>query len=228
MHLLRRRPPQLMRLPSGQLGQLPGAVVQALPPPPPTSAGHLDTQFADLFSAESAEADRAAPSANKNLVAELLRAVRRANITAGPPGHIRPPIWSEPVDLSTTVVVPAAVGPYQVALTFTCPDGYWTRIEQYGVTVQDPAYSYNGSILWAFQIAGERQPFGLSDWGEQRGSMVFPRKTVMLVQQQQVMQMLVRRATPVGASQTVQMGFRGWAWRLRNNYEGTQAGVTAY
>ena len=200
----------------------------ALAPPPATSSGHQYTGFADQVAAESAEAQRAAPSATKNLVAELLKALRRSNITAGPPAFVRPHIWSDPIDLSATVSVPAAVGPYQIAVQFAVPDGYWARIEQYGVTVQDPAYTYNGSILWAFQVQGAFVPQGLTGWGEQRGSMVFPRKTFILGQQQQIINMLVRRATPVGSAQTVQMGFRGWTWRLRNNYEGTQAGVTAY
>jgi hypothetical protein len=200
----------------------------ALPPPPATSAGHQDTQFADLFSAQSAEAQQAAPSATKNLVAELLKALRRSNITAGPPAFVRPHIWSDPIDLSATVVVPAAAGQYQIAVQFVVPDGYWARIEQYGVTVQDAGYTYNGSILWAFQVQGAFVPQGLTGWGEQRGSMVFPRKTFILGEQQQIINMLVKRAVTVGAPQTVQMGFRGWTWRLRNNYEGTQAGVTAY
>jgi hypothetical protein len=217
-------PPSMM---PGQ-GMQPGTIVQALPPPPPTSAGHLFTGFADQVSAEATEAQNAAPSATKNLVAELLKALRRSNITAGPPAFVRPHIWSDPIDLSATVSVPAAVGPYQIAVQFVVPDGYWARIEQYGVTVQDPAYTYNGSILWAFQVQGAFVPQGLTGWGEQRGSMVFPRKTFILGEQQQIINMLVRRATPVGSPQTVQMGFRGWTWRLRNNYEGTQAGVTAY
>jgi hypothetical protein len=211
--------PAQMQPPSGPI---------ALPPPPATSSGHQQTQFADLFSAQSAEAQQAAPSATKNLMAELLKALRRTNITAGPPAFVRPHIWSDPIDLSASVVVPAAVGPYQIAVQFVVPDGYWARIEQYGVTVQDPAYTYNGSILWAFQVQGAFVPQGLTGWGEQRGSMVFPRKTFILGEQQQIINMLVRRATVVGAPQTVQMGFRGWTWRLRNNYEGTQAGVTAY
>ena len=206
----------------------PGTIVQALPPPPATSSGHLFTNWADEASAQASEAQQAAPSATKNLVGELLKALRRTNITAGPPAFVRPHIWSDPIDLSATVSVPAAAGPYQIAVQFTVPDGYWARIEQYGVTVQDPTYTYNGSILWAFQVQGAFVPQGLTGWGEQRGSMVFPRKTFILGQQQQIINMLVRRATPVGSAQTVQMGFRGWTWRLRNNYEGTQAGVTAY
>ncbi len=131
--------------------------------------------------------------------------------------------------MSGQVSLGAAVSAYQTVVSFTCPPGRWARIEQYGVNVLDPAYTYDGSILWAFRgPQGNYLDQGMSNWGEQRGSMVFPRKTVIILQEEQTLNFQVRRAVAAGGAQTVQMGFRGWTWRLRNNYEGTQASVTAY
>lgn len=154
---------------------------------------------------------------------------RRTNITAGMPAHIRPPVWNNPVDVSSTVTVPAAVNDYQVAVTFRIPAGHGLRVEQYGVNVLDPAYTYDGSILWAFRVDGRLLDQGMSDWGEQRGSMIFPRKTTIVEWREEVnVDFMVRRAVVAGAPQNVQMGFRGWTWSKRNNYEGTQSSVTAY
>lgn len=186
------------------------------------------TLFADEDSFQGAQAQRQAPSADKGITSELLQAVRRFNITAAPPAHIRPPIWQNPLDLSVTVTVPGAVGQNIVGVTYTVPKGYWARIEQYGVNVQDATYTYNGSLLWSFLKNGVPYGQGLSGWGEQRGSMVYPSKTTIVLQQGDIIQFDVQRAVIHTGSQTVQMCIRGWAWRLRNNYEGTQASVTAY
>ena len=211
------------------LGAPTGAVViRALPPPPPTSAGPRTAQFADLFAAQQAEIVSKMPTPAKELGAELMNLLRRTNITAGLPAHIRPPVWNDPIDLSATVTVPAAVGPYVTAVSFTVPAGHWARIEQYGVNVLDPSYTYDGSILWAMRVNGRMLDQGMSDWGEQRGTMIFPRKTTFLAYEEQNIDMMVRRAVAAGGAQDVQMGFRGWTWRLRNNYECTQASVVTY
>lgn len=203
-------------------------MVYALPPPPPTSSGPITTQFADEFAFDQAVRERNTSTPEKNLANEMLRLFRRVAFTAAPPAHIRPHIWSDPIDLSAQVTVPAAVqANYVAAVSFTCPPGRWARIEQYGVNVLDPAYTYDGSILWAFRLQGRFLDQGMSNWGEQRGTMVFPRKTVIIVQEGQTIDFMVKRAV-AAAEQDVQMGFRGWTWRLRNNYEGTQASVTAY
>ncbi len=204
-------------------------VVRALPPPPPTSAGPRSTQFADLFAAQQAQIVNAMPTPAKELATELMNLMRRTNITAGLPAHIRPPVWNDPIDLSATVEVPAAVqADYVTAVSFTVPPGHWARIEQYGVNVLDPAYTYDGSILWAMRVNGRFLDQGMTDWGEQRGTMIFPRKTTFLAYEEQNIDFMVKRAVAAGAPQDVQMGFRGWTWRLRNNYEGTQASVTAF
>lgn len=171
------------------------------------------------------------PTYVDQLVHALVKASRQLVITAAPPANVRPTVWSEPVDLTTTFVVPAAAGPYQTAITFEVPAGYGARIEQYGVEVDDPAYTYNGDILWGFRKNGRMLDLGMSDWGEQRGSMIYPRKTAINMDSQgnnrDQLQFMVKRAVAGGGTYTVRMNFRGWAWRKRNAYEGTQSAVTA-
>jgi len=189
----------------------------------------MSTMFADEAAFQAGVKARNTVTPESKMATELLRRARAVNLTAAPPAHIRPTVWSDSVDLSASIVVPAAVQANPVvAVTFTVPDGRWARIEQYGVNVLDEAYTYDGSILFYFRQRGRFLDQGMSAWGEQRGTMVFPRKTVIIVQEGETIEFMVRRAVAAGAPQTVQMGFRGWTWRLRNNYEGTQASVTAY
>lgn len=215
--------PVLAQIPPRRISRLAGLGDTVDPTPLPAQ-----TLFASEDAFQQAQMARQAPSKDKSITGELLQAVRRFNITAAPPAHIRPTVWSTAIDLSGTLSLGTAVNAYTPVVSYTCPKGYWARIEQYGVNVQDPAYTYNGSILWAFLQAGAFLGSGMSNWGEQRGSMVYPSKTAIILQQGQLLQFSVRRATTAGAAQTIQMCFRGWAWRLRNNYEGTQASVTAY
>ncbi len=159
----------------------------------------------------------------------LVEQARTTNLTAAPPAHIKPHIWSEPVDQSHSLTIPnGGAGPYQTVCSFTTPPGRWARIEHYGVQVVAPTYTYDGELLWAFFLDGRKLDLGMSDWGEQRGSMVFMRQTVILMNNEDItLEFKVRRAT-AGAERVVQMAFRGWTYRLRNNYEGTQGSVTAY
>lgn len=173
------------------------------------------------------------PTESQEMVGSLVKMARRLVITAAPPAHIRPTVWSNPIDLSARVSVAGAVSPtYTDVLTFRCPEGYGARIEQYGVDVQDPAYGYDGSLLWAFKKNGALIDQGMSEWGDQRGSTQYPRKTVIildsLVNGGDLLTFCVRRAVFAGAPQFVVMNMRGWTWRKRNTYEGTQGATTAY
>lgn len=219
-HLVMRRP---------ATGTIVGRV-QAMPPPPSRISAHLETEFADKFAFDQAQAKRHQVSPATNLARALVESARNANITAAPPAHIKPHIWSEPVDQSNTVVIAAgAPTAYQTVCTFTTPPGRWARIEHYGVQVVDPAYTYDGEILWAFRLNGRFLDQGMMDWGEQRGSMVFMRQTVILMNNEDVtLDFMVKRAVAGVTARTVQMAMRGWTYRLRNNYEGTQGSVTAY
>jgi hypothetical protein len=210
-----------------------GQVVQvayADPPPPQYVRGPMTTQYSDVYAADQAQIARNTVTNEKLLVQELLRAARGFNVTVAPPAHIKPHIWSEPVDQSAQVVVAAgAVSAFQTVCTFTTPPGRWARIEHYGVLCTDPAYTYDGELLWAFRLNGRLLDQGMSNWGEQRGDMVFMRPTVILMNNEGIkLDFMVRRAVAGINARTVQMAFRGWTYRLRNNYEGTQGSVTAY
>ena len=163
------------------------------------------------------------------LVDALLQKVKRLQITAAPPANVRPTVWSQPLDLSAQVTVPAVVGPYATAVRFAVPKGYGARIEQYGLNVTNLAYPYDGTLLWAFRKNGTQfLGNGMSDWGEQRGSMVYPRKTAITLMPNDSLEFLVRRALAPGPAYQVQMGFRGWLFLLRNTNLGTQAVATSY
>jgi hypothetical protein len=163
------------------------------------------------------------------LVDALLKQVRHLAITAAPPANVRPTAWSQSIDLSSTIAVAAVVGNYAPAVTLTIPKGYTARIEQYGVHVTNPAYTYDGTLLWAFRKNGSQLlGFGMSNWGEQRGSMVFPRKVAITLMPNDTLEFMVRRALLPGPAYQVQMGFRGWLTPMRNTNLGTQAVATTY
>ncbi len=225
-------PPHPVRFPllRPAVGQVLPVHVHAIAPPPQYVSRKLHTQFADVYAADQAEQARHEITAPQILARELVKEVRNVALTAAPPAHIKPHIWSEPVDQSHSVTIPggAVATPYQTVCSFTTPPGRWARIEHYGVQVVDPAYTYNGELLWGFRLNGRFLDQGLTNWGEQRGSMVFMRQTVILMNNEDVtLDFMVKRAT-AGPDRLVQMAFRGWTYRLRNNYEGTQGSVTAY
>ncbi len=209
-------------------GQVVGSA-QAIAPPPQYVSRKLHTQYADVFAADQAQAERHRYTPAKEIAAALVAEIRTTNITAAPPAHIKPHIWSEPVDQSHTITIPAGpAGAYQTVCSFTTPPGRWARIEHYGVQVVDPAYNYDGELLWGFRLDGRYLDQGLTNWGEQRGSMVFMRQVVILMNNEDItLDFQVKRAV-AGEERVVQMAFRGWTYRLRNNYEGTQGSVTAY
>lgn len=177
---------------------------------------------------DQAEAYARPPGPPDHILTRIMSWLQTANITVSPPAHIRPIIWSQPVDLSARVSVPAAVGNYVTAISFTAPPGRSVRISGYGVEVQDAAYTYDGSILWRLRKNGHPLDDGLSDWGEQRGSLQIPRKTFIILNEDDTVEFQVRRAVVAGAPQNVDMALVGWTWLLRNNYEGTASSVTAF
>lgn len=156
----------------------------------------------------------------------LSQLVQNTNITAGLPAHVQPPLWSDPVDLSARVTVPAAVGQYQNVISYKVPPGRWARISAYGVNVLDPAYTYDGSLLWRITVNGNPVPT-LGDWGIQRGSIVQPRSTVITLREDWILGFDVRRAVVAAGTTAVDMCIIGWAWRYRFNYEGTKNVLTA-
>lgn len=160
------------------------------------------------------------------LVNQIAALFRNTNITASLPAHAAPMLWSDPVDLSGQVSLGAGVSGYQTVLSFTAPDGRWARIDGYGVDV-DGGYTYDGSILWRIRLNGQNVQ-SLYDWGEHRGTIIQPRKTIIVVPQGQTVDFQVRRAVASGGANLVTMAMVGWTWRLRRNDEGTKAAITAY
>lgn len=213
---------------------VPGVVgrVVGLPPPPPVQGVRPRggwTEPADVYAADQAQMRREHPSDVDLQAHALMRALRRVNITAGPPAHIKPHIWSEPVDQSGQVTLAAAIIPYQTVCSFRTPPGRIARMTHYGVNVTDPNYQYDGTLRWRFRLNGRILDLGMANFIEQRGSMVFMRPTVIIMKNENdLLEFQVERAIAGADPYTVQMCFRGWTIRLRNNYEGTQASVTAY
>jgi hypothetical protein len=195
----------------------------------PASPGGLQTRFADEQAFVEEQQRRHTHTPEDSMADALMRMIRYTSITAAPPAHIRPTVWSDSVDLSGSASVAAAVGAYTTVVSFTVPDGRGARIEQYGVNVLTAGYPYDGSLLWRFLKNGSPLDLGMSDWGEQRGSMVFPRKTVITLEARDKLFFQVKRAAlTTGGVLSVQMGFRGWIWRKRNSMRGTQGSTTAY
>ncbi len=163
----------------------------------------------------------------KFLMKELAQLWKQTNLTASLPAYNAPHIWSTPVDLTATVVVPLAVQPaYVTAVSYTVPPGRRAVIQGYGVDVQDPAYTYDGSILWRIQHNGLNVQT-LADWGEHRGSLNKPRPTFIPLMEGDTVTLQVRRAVAAAGAQNVAVALNGWTWRPRYNYEGTKVGVTA-
>jgi hypothetical protein len=170
------------------------------------------------------------------LLQQLAALIQNTNITVSQPAHNEPNLWSTPVDLSGSVVVPAVVGDYTTVLSYQAQPGRWARINGYGVDVISPAnYTYDGSLLWRIRKNGIVVQT-LGDWGEHRGSVIRPRETFILLNGDNGQSneggdrvtFEVRRAVAAGQPATVHMALTGYTWRPRNNYEGTRAGTTAY
>ena len=158
---------------------------------------------------------------------KFIQWTRNTNFTASLPAHSKPMLWSEPVDLSENYTLPAAVNvDYTDVISYTAPQGRWARIDGYGVEV-DGAFTYDDSILWRIAVSGLNIPT-LYDWGQQRGTIAIPRKTFVIVPQGQTVVFSVRRAVAAGGTNVVTMALKGWTWRLRKNFEGTKASVTAF
>lgn len=158
-----------------------------------------------------------------DLVSKIALMLQRTNITASLPAHVEPTPWSNPIDLSKTVALAGAVSGYQTVLTYTAAPGRYGRISGFGVDV-DNSYAYNGTLLWRLLLNGV-DPGGLTDWGEHRGSVIQPRSTVIIVPEGQTVVFQVKRDVAAGGVFNVAMAMVGWTWRLRNNFQGSQASI---
>jgi hypothetical protein len=161
-----------------------------------------------------------------DMVSALLQLIRRTNITAAQPAHNQQTYWSQTVDLSGTVSIPATVGGWTTVCAYTPPPGYEMRLANYGLDVDDD-YTYDGSLLWRITVNGLAAP-SLSGFAEHRGSLANPRQTYAIVLEDQPIHFDVMRAVASGGANDVTMALGGWSWRKRMNYEGTRSSVTAY
>jgi hypothetical protein len=128
------------------------------------------------------------------LISKMAGFFQNANITASLPAFNIPNFWSSPIDLSAQVTVPGVVQPnYTTVLSWKCQEGTRTRITGYGVKVETPGYTYDGSLLWQLTLNGV-QIGSLYGWGQQRGSIVSPRETFIIMQPGDFLQFQVRRA----------------------------------
>lgn len=160
------------------------------------------------------------------LIAKLAALFQNANITAALPAHNVETWWSQPIDLSGSILLPAAVTPYASVVNYTCETGTRVRIKGYGVNVVDPAYTYDGSIIWRIRKNGVNV-LNLAGWSEQRGSLVQPRETFILLEAGDILSFQVSRAVAAVAAQTVQMCITGYTWKPRRDYEGYRSSINA-
>jgi hypothetical protein len=162
------------------------------------------------------------------MIQRLSALFQNTNITASRPAYNDPHQWSTPVDLSQSVIVPAAVGVDVDVLTYYAPEGRSIRISGYGVDV-DGGYTYDGSLLWTIKKNGAIVET-LGNWAQHRGSVAKPRDTFILLNGDDKDQITfsVRRAVAAGGPSTVAMCLVGWTFRPRFNYEGTKRGITTF
>jgi hypothetical protein len=166
--------------------------------------------------------------ARANTFARILaQLISNTNFTAAPPAHVEPPLWSDPVDLTARVQVPAAVTDWVPVINYFAPNGRWARLASYGVDVEDPAYTYDGSLLWRIRVNDNDVP-SLANWGEHRGSMAQPRSTFIVLRENWKVSFQVRRAVAAVAPVYVDFSLQGWAWRYRHNFEGTKTSITSF
>jgi hypothetical protein len=155
------------------------------------------------------------------MVQKMKSFFRDAAVTASRPAHVDPNYWSTPLDISSSISVPAALmapGLWTTITSFKVPNGSLARVQGYGVNVQDAAYTYNGSLIWRIQVDGNNVP-NLFDFAQQRGSLVLPRQTFFVVPENKVISFQVRRNIVAGGAQTVEAGLFGWLWQPRNTYD---------
>lgn len=161
-------------------------------------------------------------------VKALANLLYNVQMTAALPAHNLPTNWSQPVDRSGVIEVPAAASQQWLPITqFMVGPGRWMRIVSYGINVREQNYAYDGSLLWRLVVAGVPVPT-LEGFAEQRGTLVQPREIFQLAQQDQLVSLEVRRAVAAADPNTVEGCFTGYIWRLRNDYDGTRASVSAY
>lgn len=173
------------------------------------------------------------------LLSQLAALLQNTNITASPPAHIAPNLWSTPIDISATVIVPATVAPPIQVLSYKAQPGRWARISAYGLDVSVPSgYNYDGSLLWTISKNGSPVLAPQASFGEHRGSVIQPRSTFVLLWGDNgsgqgggdtiTFSVQFTGTGTLAVPATVSMALLGWTWRPRTNQEGTKASVGAF
>ena len=164
----------------------------------------------------------------QGIIEGMANLLYNTQMTAALPAHNAPTNWSLPVDRSGVVTIPAAANlNWTDICTYEVGSGRWMRLVSYGINVRDPAYTYDGSLIWRILVNGVPLPT-LESFAEQRGSLVQPREIFALAQQNFKISLQVRRAVASAGDDIVEGCFTGYTWRLRNDYDGTRASVSAY
>jgi hypothetical protein len=153
------------------------------------------------------------------LLKQMAYFLATTNFTVALPTHNEPHFWSRPIDLSNTVTIAAAVSPtWTTIVEYEVQDGSAARISGYGVTAES-GYTYDGSIL--FRIVVDDAPVGLSNWAEQRGSVVQPRETfINLPKVGQTVKFQARRAVLAASPTDVTAALVGWTYRPLRRMDG--------
>lgn len=162
------------------------------------------------------------------VVQAMARLFYNTQLTAALPAHNAPTNWSDPVDRSGVVTIPAAADLEWTTITdFLVGPGRWMRLTGYGIAVREAGYTYNGSLVWRLTVDGLPLP-SLEEFAEQRGTPIRPREVFAIAKQDQRVALQVRRAVASADANTVEGVFTGYTWRLRNDFDGTRASVSAY
>lgn len=160
------------------------------------------------------------------LYKRLLTLLQNTNLTAAQPAYNAPHYWSEPIDKSDRITLPAAAGGWVEALSYDVPTSRAAVVNKYGFVVRDDDYSYNGDIL--FRITNNGNPIpGLESIAEQRGSLTLPADTFIIAEnvRQNRVSVLVKRAVAGAASVDIDVVIRGWTWRPLREMSGPAIGT---
>lgn len=151
---------------------------------------------------------------------------RRTSIVAALPAHNAPASTSLPIDLSARVTLPAAASDvWAPVVNLTLEPGLRAVVNAYGFDINDPAYTYDGSILFRLVLNGNAIP-SLANIKEHRGTVAQPRSTFILLKNAgDLLSLQVRRASAGAGAVTVDGAMVGWTWHPTIATDDSQSSV---
>lgn len=159
------------------------------------------------------------------LMIKLTKLIQNTNFTAALPAYNEPQYWSQPIDVSNRVTVGTAASTAWTTLSsYKAATGRWARVSGYGINVLNNLYTYNGDLLFRLTLDGNPLPGG-GPFGEQRGTIVQPRRTFVVLQQDQEIRLEVRRAVAGPTAYEVDGCLVGWNWRPLRPLDGPGVGI---